>query len=248
MAKQLADLRGMQRNQLQRINKDELIDIILTSNEDNNSLADIIKKLSEVKAELDTLKALTTSPDSVTNKKISALETRLEKQEEIIAQQQRFLESLDRKERESNVVILGVPDENEALDGAVTDDTKLRKVWEAMEIGTVDGTHWRLGRQGGEAPGRRCRPILFTLHDKTQRAHILENTRKLKARGPPFDKIFVKKDLHPAIRKEWQRLREVEKAEKERPENVGCVIRFDNKERKIYKDGCVIDGWKLQNF
>ena len=119
MAKQMTDLRGMQRNQLQRINKEELIDIILASNDEKGNLEDITKKLSEVMTELDTLKRLVTSPDNATNKKISALEAKLEKQEEIIAQHQRFMESLDRKERENNVVVLGVPDERETLDGAV---------------------------------------------------------------------------------------------------------------------------------
>ncbi len=244
MARQMTDIRGMQRNQLQRINKEELIDIILASNDERGNLEDITKKLSEVMNELDTLKRLVTSPDNATNKKISALEAKLEKQEEIIAQHQRFMESLDRKERENNVVVLGVPDERQALDGATQDDAKLTKVWDAMGVGAVDGTYRRLGRGGGD----RCRPILFTLRDKNQRPTILDHAKNLKELGEPFKKIFVKKDVHPSVRKEWQRLRDVEKTERERPENVGCVIRLDPLERKVYKDGCVIDSWKPQTF
>ncbi|MPC40761.1 hypothetical protein E2C01_034328 [Portunus trituberculatus] len=117
----------MQRKQLVRINKEELIDAILSSNEDPPGLAEITNKLSDVMAELASLKDLVTSPDISTNKRLTALETRLEQQEQVIAKQQQFIESLDRKEREANLVILGVPDEREALDGAVTDGDKLNK-------------------------------------------------------------------------------------------------------------------------
>ena len=52
----------------------------------------------------------------------------------------------------------------------------------------------------------------------------------------------------PNIRMEWRRLREVERNEKERPENSGCVIRLDTRERKVYRDGEVIDEWSQQSF
>ena len=36
-----------------------------------------------------------------------------------------------------NIVVLGVPDEREALDGIVTDTGKLEKVWEWMGVADV---------------------------------------------------------------------------------------------------------------
>ena len=45
------------------------------------------------------------------------------------------------------------------------------------------------------------------------------------------------------MRNEWKRLKEAERIEKERPENVGCAIRLDFKERKLYRDNVVIDKW-----
>ena len=33
----------------------------------------------------------------------------------------------------------------------------------------------------------------------------------------------------------------MKKPEKEKPKNIGCVIRLDARERKVYKDGQVID-------
>ncbi len=58
----------------------------------------------------------------------------------------------------------------------------------------------------------------------------------------------MKKDVHPSVRKEWRRLPDVEAAEKAKPENVGCVIRLDTRERKVYKDDTVIDAWNAQFF
>ncbi|MPC34382.1 hypothetical protein E2C01_027769 [Portunus trituberculatus] len=127
----------MQRNQLQIINKEELIEVILAANNEKDNLLEITKKLTEIKNELASLRILVTSPESATNKKIAVLEARLEKQDEIIAKHQLFMKSLDRKEREANVVIPGVPDDGEALDGALTDSDLLRKVWTAMDAGVV---------------------------------------------------------------------------------------------------------------
>ena len=51
----------------------------------------------------------------------------MEKQRRVIAAQHQ-------KEREDSVVILGVPDQNEALDGATTDQDKLGVIWNKFGI------------------------------------------------------------------------------------------------------------------
>ena len=169
----------------------------------------------------------------------------MDKQSDIIAKQQLYLESLDRKEREANLVILGVPDEHESLDGAVSDEDKLQRIWSKVGVRNVVGTHRRLGKRTDttDTSARRCRPILLTLQDKMLRGNILDQAKNLKTSGDVYKKIYVKKDIHPAVRKEWQRLRDVERTEKERPDNEGCVIRLDTRERKLYRDGQVIDSW-----
>lgn len=137
----------MQRSQLQRRNKEKLIDAVLAlvTRDEKENFSEITKKLTDVMTELESVKRLIESPKSAANKKITALEAKLERQDEIIAKHQLCLESLDRKEREGNLVIHGVPNENEALDGAVTDKDKLGKVWTAMNTGTLGGSHRRLG-------------------------------------------------------------------------------------------------------
>lgn len=59
----MSDLKSMQRNHLERINKEELIDMILASNNENSNLLEITKKLNEVINEMESLKSLVTSPD-----------------------------------------------------------------------------------------------------------------------------------------------------------------------------------------
>lgn len=71
----------------------------------------------------------------------------------------------------------------------------------------------------------------------------MENSNRLKNAGDNVKSIYIKKDVHPSVRREWKRLRDVEREEKEKPENVGCVIRLDPRERKVYKDGEIIDSW-----
>lgn len=141
------------------------------------------------------------------------------------------------------MVVLGLPDEGEALEGAISDEDKLSRVWVKMGVDNVDCQHRRLGTEGD---GGRKRPLLLTIRDKDTRSRILENARKLKEAGENFKRIYVKKDVHPGVRREWKRLREAEAREKERPENVGCVIRLDTRQRKLYRDDVVIDSWNPQ--
>ncbi len=239
----------LQRSQLTRKNKEELIEMILASGEDGTALANINKRMDDVVKAVDALKNIITAQNTMANKNYEELKAQVDKQAEIIAKQQHYLEYLDRKEREGNVVILGVPDEQESMDGAVTDEEKLDKIWTAVGVGSVAGTHRRLGGGLSQASGGvrlRARPILLTLADKNQRGTILNNAKRLKTFGDNYSRIYIKKDVHPSVRKEWRRLREVEAAEKVKPENVGCAIRLDPRERKVYKDNTVIDTWNAQ--
>jgi len=70
MAKTLAELRSMQRAQLSRLNKETLIDSILTYGEDDTS--QLRYKLAEISAEISQLRQDMTSPDSSINKKIAS--------------------------------------------------------------------------------------------------------------------------------------------------------------------------------
>ena len=71
---------------------------------------------------------------------------------------------------------------------------------------------------------------------------------QLKQGNKACEKIFIKKNVHPSIKNEWKRLRDAEKIERERPENVGCVIRLEIRERKLFKDGVIINSWSQLSF
>lgn len=137
---------------------------------------------------------------------------------------------LDRRDREMNVVVLGLPEEGEALDGATTDTDKLNRLWEKIGVGNVQCPSRRLGVMADGQ--RRNRPLLLTIRDRETRSQVLAGAKHLKTSGERYSKIYVKKDVHPGVRKEWRRLREAEEREKERPENAGCNIRLNTKERK----------------
>ena len=86
------------------------------------------------------------------------------------------------------------------------------------------------------------------MDSKSSRDGVLEKAKRLKESGSIFSKVYIKKDVHPSVRNEWTRLRKAETAEKERPENAGCSIHFDARERKLYRDGVVIDSWNPHPF
>ena len=42
------------------------------------------------------------------------------------------MEMIDRKEREKNLVVLALPDENESLEGVTEDADNIKKVWDKI--------------------------------------------------------------------------------------------------------------------
>ena len=161
----------------------------------------------------------------------------------IVTQQQRFMEQLDSRDWECNQIITGVP-EQEAFEGAVNDLGKWRKILAA--VGN-EGVALEISRLGKAGEGRK-RPILAKVANREVRDGILENARALKDAGPSYRRIYVKKDLHPAIRKEWKRLRDVVATEKAKPVNQGCTITVDYKTSQVTRDGIKIDKWRPAYF
>ena len=109
---------------------------------------------------------------------------------------------MDRKERECNLVVLGVPEGAEALDGATNDNDKVKKVWEAAGITCNIKSSKPIGK-----PEIR-RPILVVVNSREDRDAALDKAKKLKDKEV-YKRIFVKRDTHPSVRAEWTRLHEV---------------------------------------
>ncbi|ROT79895.1 hypothetical protein C7M84_001373 [Penaeus vannamei] len=161
------------------------------------------------------------SPVSAINLKLAAMQSQIDQQASVIKHQQQFLEAVDRRERETKLVILGVPDEGEDLAGATTDENKIRKIWSVIGEEVRIRGHRRLGRR--DANSTRKRPILVEVETKQVRDGVLSKAKKLKEEDQTYGRIYIKKDVHPCVRNEWKRVREAEKNERERPGNVGSV-------------------------
>lgn len=86
---------------------------------------------------------------------------------------------------------------------------------------------WRAGKN----ESGRVRPLIVKASSLADREQLLTNTKALKDAGPAYKKIYVRKDVHPAFRREWKRLMDAEKDEKMKPENQGCNIQLDPQRR-----------------
>ena len=74
----------------------------------------------------------------------------------------------------------------------------------------------RLGEQRqstGEDGRTRTRAIKVTLTNASDQKPLLGDTKLLKELPEPFSKIYVKRDMHPGVRREFLRLRNAEKTE-----------------------------------
>ena len=88
---------------------------------------------------------------------------------------------------------------------------------------------------------------MVTLENTDVKDKILSEAKKLKSAGQLYKKIYIKRDVHPAVRREWKRLYDTLEVEKNKPENVGHSVTIDKRKRQIIRDGQVIDKWNV-NF
>ena len=194
----------------------------------NSVILDEIRKLHEEVAEIKGLK-----------QEVKHLSTRLDDAYTVIHNQQLYLEFLDGKERRRNLIITGL---NEDADEAgSTDVDKVKAVLHAAGYhDSFDIMEWEIRRLGQENE-RKKRPMHVTVTSQQQRDSILRVAKNLKQAAGVMARVYMKKDVHPAVRKEQARLRTREREEKEKPANTGTNIRYDWKNRVLLRDDVVID-------
>ena len=175
------------------------------------------------------------------NNENAALKKEINTLRSVVNNQQRFLEQVDSKLRNQNLVMMGVSETN-PIGGAESDEDKVKKILEATEVEAGRYTFKRLGEVREEG---RNRPILVTVESHEVRDKIVKNGEKLKGE---YKDVRIKRDSHPAIRAEWRRLFNSETTERNKPENIGCKIEFDKKKRQITRDDVVIDSWQPLSF
>lgn len=166
----------------------------------------------------------------------TALRSEVDTLKEIVSSHTRFLETVDEKSRQRNLIVFGVPDE---LEGEKEDEKKLEKIFEKLHCKDIaTGFTFERFRKAGNG---MTKPILVVLPDNKTRKKILQKKGQLV--GGAYADIKLKRDQHAAIRREWSRLRKVFDDENAKPENQDRM-EFDRKERVVKRDGQIIDSWK----
>lgn len=101
-----------------------------------------------------------------------------------------------------------------------------------------------LGQQNPE----KTRPLHISVSNPRQSDYILKVAKNLKQAGGSMARVYIKKDTHPAVRKEYARIRKREKEEKEKPANAGTTVAYDWKNRVLLLDGLIIDRFMPRFF
>ena len=251
------EVRRLSPAELRKLNKDQLqfaLRTLINEPADDTAAGPGVVQMSRIESKLDDLLEKWTREREALNKQIHELRKEKEKMVETLSQHQRMLESIEAERRAANVIMTGVPEEQ--LGGATTDIEKAKLVLstigqQAVEVRSVErlGSVQQDRRQTpGASPRPYRRPLKVVLKNADNRKDVLDSARQLKTSDAIFRSIYVKKDMHPLVRKEFDRLRGVEKREKERPENQGKSVRYDHRERKVYVDNVVVDSFQNVAF
>ena len=162
-----------------------------------------------------------------------------------VENQQSFLEILDQRQRANNFVITGLP-EGVPFDEKESDEEKIDLVLDKMGVKESAGPY--TARRISNIAPDKIRPILVCVSSESTRNEVTKQASTLKRAGESYARIRVKKDTHPAVRREWMRLFDAAEAEKAKPENVGHSITVDKKNRQLMRDTVIIDNWKPSFF
>ena len=162
MAKSLAELIKLTRKDIEKVHKEDIIDSILAAREDDiGALGRVQASLETLSNEVISLRQAYTQAEQATGKRITELEKKMEKQAEIILSQQLYLENIDRKQRETHLILLGIPEGQDPLEGATVDEEKVKKIWSTIGLNDVKlVSQKRIGRVPEDD---RKRPILAIL-------------------------------------------------------------------------------------
>ena len=152
---------------------------------------------------------------------------------------QGMLESTDARFRATHLIIYGVPENEDTLGDNDKDRViKIIEKTKALNGPVGDIKIKRLGVLSETQSWPRALHVTLTNHE--QQVKILENAKNLKDESG-CAKVYIRKDTHPTVRREQNRLRKREKEEKGKSENTNCTIRYDYKRRVLLRNNQVID-------
>ena len=232
------------------ISKNDLLDIILSDTSyENNSAFDVliteVREIRKIQEEMRQDLSAQKESEGTINEELANVKALLQEKSRVLEQHQLFLEKLDQRERAKNIIITGLP-EREPFEQATTDKEKVSQVFSSMSTLDISGDY--SFKRIGKSLSDRIRPILVTVSAEEVRDDIVSRAKNLKEAGAAFKRVRVKKDIHPAIRREWKRLFDAELMEKDKAENEGHKIWVDKKTRQLKRDDVVIDSWQPSFF
>lgn len=222
--------------------KKSLSTLLSTGNTEQASSNTLLDEIRGVRKQVDELGHLKQELRNM-KQEVNHLSNRLDEAFKVITQQQLFLEAMDGKERRRNMLIFGVAEGPDEIGG--TDKEKVRRVITATGYTkSFDSESWEikcLGKSPAVQDGTKKRPILVVAENGKIRNEILKVAKHLTNCDALLPNVYIKKDLHPAVRKELGRLRRREKDEKEKTENVGATMEYNWRRRLLLRDSMVID-------
>ena len=247
------DVKRMSPAEVKKLNKDQLqfaLRTLMGESSEDTAAGPAVIQMTRIETKIDNLLEKWSKEKEELRNEIKGLRKEKEKISETLAQHQKMLEMLEADRRASNVIMTGVSEEQ--IGDADTDTKKVQLILTTIgQPGVQVKNVERLGKPtqdqrqstgGNSRPYRR--PLKVVLKDPGARKDVLECARKLKDSDDQLKTVYIKKDVHPLVRKELNRLRDVTKTEKERPENQGKNVRYDFKERKVYVGDVVVDSFQ----
>ena len=249
------DIQSLSQDDLNKMRKDELQKALTTMIEDSRNKAQNVGSQTKIEKRLDELLSefrLFRDTHQQLQKKVDALKEENTCLRESVMQHQRYLEALEAERRGRNMIFLGVPESDMKVKDSHGQDVVIKedqeKVESILQIMGHGGITLKEIQRLGNPSSIRNRVLLVSTESKSVRDQVIRATSVLKEAGRGHEKVYVKKDIHPLIRKEFNRLKDVEKREKEKPENQGLDVRYDGSRREVIVDGKVVDYFRPMFF
>ena len=128
-----------------------------------------------------------------------------------IVAMQRSINLVDHEKRKTNVIVTGLTEENITPLGDASVETDRDKVQALVSViqnpnETFDTESWRIERIGNPRPGF-VRAIKIVTPSSEERDKLLRAAPKVKEQPEPWNKVYLKKDLHPVYSQENARIR-----------------------------------------
>ena len=182
---------------------------------------DVIEKNKTLEAELNKLK--------------QDMEENFDSLHQITTYHQGMLESTDARFRATQILIYGVPEDDTLGSDDIERVTNVITKTNACRSNDLENIKVR--RLG--VYQNRPRPLHVTLQTNDQQRKILECAKNL-ANVTGYSRIYIRKDQHPTVRAEQNRIRKKEREEKSKP-GMTNRIKYDHSRRVLLKDGRIID-------